>query len=94
MSQHFEIGEIAIIVNCMSHPHENGSEVEIIGPFVPICPGFFGHAVRLLDGSKETCEAAIECLRKKPKRRECDKLVSWDDMPWRPETVGGNINGK
>ena len=97
----FEIGEIAIYVRPGSSYY--GEEVTILSGLRPRKDGmdFVTGEYQILVNYlvyeiSEPAErftgpqrvAKPEWLRKKPKRRECDKIVSWDSMPWRPkETV-------
>jgi hypothetical protein len=86
MSERFSIGEVAIIVNCRNYPGVNGMEVEIVGR--PFSDGTFILYPIKTAGLPKVDSAAVDCLRKKPKRRECDTLTTWDDVyhisHWRP----------
>lgn len=82
----FAVGEIAILTGT-DWPGDEGMECEIVrlptGSFYIDAEGDEIEAdeyVILQDEEEWICPP--ECLRKKRPPRGCDKLVSWDDVPY------------
>lgn len=89
MTERFEIGEIAIYVG-PPNVIPTGTEVEVASALRPHkSDGVLGYEVICHQRPRglETWFAEARDLRKKPKRRDIDQLVSWDDMPWKPKEI-------
>jgi hypothetical protein len=89
MSERFEIDEVAIYWNLGYLAH--GDECTVTAGLsarsiidTAVDKRVVAECYYIQFSTGEARPALPRELRKKPKRRECDKLVSWEDMPWRP----------
>lgn len=100
MSEHFEVGEIAIYVRPGSPYY--GQEVEVLsclieddestdvitGETLAASWGFVYQITDLYPDTPGLMTAHPEWLRKKkPPRRDIDQKVSWNDCIWKPAGV-------
>lgn len=89
---HFKVGEIAILQNCIYDPSYNGEECTVLGRFT-------GLGYHLKTGAIEYMknEYLVETVRgdkvavrhyqlrkKQPPKREIDQVVSWENCAWSP----------